>query len=94
MPIEFGEPQNAQFYIEKDGEFIPLGHISDVELTSDTDNAEQSELIKRLYSTEPIEIKCTFKNADGVSYFLKKGNDLYMRFPKKLRRKHKKKWMF
>lgn len=55
MPIEFGRLQDAQFYIEQDGELKPLGSLNEVELTTieedNTDNVQMRYLDTKPFST-------------------------------------------
>lgn len=88
MPIKFGEIDNAQFFVMQDGEYKPLGHISEVVLTAEPDT--ESEECKRYFSASPIEF--TFKstvNMKALYIFFITGNDLYIKFPKKLRRRRR-----
>ena len=87
MPIKFGEIENAQLFVEDNGEYKPLGYISEVELTAEED-AKCSERFAHYFSSAPIELTGkTTSNLRAFIIFATTGNDLYLRFPKKLRRK-------
>ena len=84
MPISFGQIQNAQFFVEDNGEYKPLNHISEVELTDPTPEQEYYAY----FSPEPIEFTAKItSNLRAFAIFIMTGNDLYLRFPKKLRRR-------
>lgn len=88
MPIKFGEIDNAQLYVMQDGEYKPLGHISEVELTSEPVNPTPDQEYHAYFSPEPIELEGKILcNPKAFYIFITTGNDLYLRFPKKLRRK-------
>lgn len=87
MPVKFGEIENAQFFVEDNGEYKPLVHISEVELTAGED-AKYSEEFAHCFSSVSIELTVkTASNLRAFMIFITTGNDLYLRFPKKLRRK-------
>ena len=80
MPIKFGKIESAQLFVMQDGEYKPLGHISEVELTS--------EPVNSTFSPGSIELEGKILcNPKAFYIFITTGNDLYLRFPKKLRRK-------
>ena len=94
MPIKLGEPIDAVIGIPKsDGgmEYKKLENItsiSDDTLTTD----ECAKMCENLYFqsktwTGSFEIKCP--NMLALYILLTTGNDLYLRFPKKLRRKRR-----
>ena len=88
MPIKWGKIENAQFYVEQDGEYKPLGHISEAELTSEPVNPTPDQEYHAYFSPEPIEFTAKItSNLRAWVIFITTGNDLYLRFPKKLRRK-------
>ena len=88
MPIKFGEIQNAQLFVEIDGEYKPLSHISEVELTSEPVNPTPDQEYLAYFSPEPIEFTAKItSNLRAWVIFITTGNDLYLRFPKKLRRR-------
>ena len=88
MPIKFGEIDNAQLYVMQDGEYKPLGHISEVELTSEPVNPTPDQEYHAFFSPGPIELTAkTTSNLRAFAIFITTGNDLYLRFPKKLRRR-------
>ena len=90
MPIKFGEIDNAQLFVMQDDEYKPLGHISEVELTSEPVNPTPNQEYLAYFSSEPIEftVKIT-SNLRAFAIFITTGNDLYLRFPKKLRRRRR-----
>ena len=88
MPIKWGKIDNAQLYVRQDGEYKPLGHISEVELTSEPVNPTPDQEYLAYFSPEPIEFTAKItSNLRAFAIFITTGNDLYLRFPKKLRRK-------
>ena len=71
-------------------EMMPLGSISEAELTTETDK-DDKELADRYLSAAPISGSLTFtpssmRKFDAFAYFAWTGNDLYLRFPKKMKR--------
>lgn len=89
MPIKFGEIQDAQLFVEDNEKYKPLGHLSEVELTVDED-AKCSEKYAHYFSSAPIEFTVkTTSDFRAFVIFATTGNDLYLRFPKKLRRKRR-----
>lgn len=89
MPIKWGKIENAQFYIEQDGEYKPIGHVSESDFQIGyEDDSEEHELWECYLSPKSLELTVQLKcNPRALYIFLKTGNDLYIRFPKKLRRK-------
>lgn len=88
MPIKFGEIKNALFFVEDNGEYKPLGHISEVELTTEPVNPTPEQEYYKYFSSDPIEFTAKItSNHKAWCIYIKTGNDLYLRFPKKLRRK-------
>lgn len=88
MPIKFGEIDNAQLYVMQDGEYKPLGHISECSLSVEPKNPTPEEEYRSFFSSEPIELEFKISwNPKAFYIFITTGNDLYLRFPKKLRRK-------
>ena len=84
MPLK--DLESSQFYFLDNGEYKPLGHIDDLELTlSATD--EQQEDYHKYFLNESIEIEMKICNVESLMIYLRTGNDLYLRFPKKLRRR-------
>ncbi len=72
------------------GEMIPLSSISEVELTAETDK-DDKELADRYLSSAPISgsfiiAPSSMRKFDAFAYFAWTGNDLYLRFPKKMKR--------
>ena len=90
MPIKIGEIENAQLYVMQDGEYKPLGYISEVELTSEPVNPTPNQEYLAYFSPGTIEftVKIT-SNLRAWVIFIETGNDLYLRFPKKLRRRRR-----
>lgn len=90
MPIKFGKIEDAQFFIEQDGEYQPLGHISEIELTTEPVNPTFEQEYFAYLSPDPIEFTAKItSNLKAWVIFIKTGNDLYFRFPKKLRRRRR-----
>lgn len=76
--------QSQLFYLD-DGEYKPLGFVDHVNLTIEDEEATCDE--NRFLSFEPMSLTIKCFNFRGLMIFIKTGNDLYLRFPKKLRRK-------
>ena len=90
MPIKFGNIENAQFFVQDNGEYKPLSYISEVELTIEPVNPTPEQEYYAYFSPEPIEFTAKItSNLRAFAIFVKTGNDLYLRFPKKLRRKRR-----
>lgn len=90
MPTNDGVIHNIQFFVKQDGEFIPLRHISEAELTADPVNPTPEQEYYAYFSSEPIEFTAKItSNLRAFAIFVKTGNDLYLRFPKKLRRRQR-----
>ena len=88
MPIKLGKIESAQLFVMQDGEYKPLGHISEVELTSEPVNPTPDQEYHAYFSPEPIEFTAKItSNFRAWVIFVTTGNDLYLRFPKKLRRR-------
>lgn len=88
MPIKFGEIDNAQLYVMQDGEYKPVGHISEVELNSEPVDPTPNQKYLTYFSPGPIELTAKIQNnLRAFAIFITTGNDLYLRFPKKLRRR-------
>lgn len=88
MPIKFGKIEKAQFFVMQDGEYKPLGNISECDLSIEPDNPSLEEEYYAYFSQDPIEFTAKMTgNIRAWVIFIKTGNDLYLRFPKKLRRK-------
>lgn len=88
MPIKFGKIDNAQFFVMQDGEYKPLGNISECDFSIEPNNPAPEQEYCAYFSQNPIEftVKMTC-NIRAWVIFIKTGNDLYLKFPKKLRRK-------
>ena len=85
MPIKFGKI-DSQLFIEDNGEYKPLGYVSDVELPAETNKCSDEYLT--YFKPDPIEIEAKItSNIRAWVIFIKTGNDLYLKFPKKLRRR-------
>lgn len=90
MPIKFGEIKNAEFFVENNGEYKPLNHISEVELTIEPVNPTPEQKYYSYFSPESIEFTAKItSNLEALVIYLKTGNDLYLKFPKKLRRRRR-----
>lgn len=90
MPIKFGKIDNAQFFVMQDGEYKPLGNISECDISIEPNNPTPEEEHYAYFSQDPIEFTVkTTSNLRAFMIFVTTGNDLYLRFPKKLRRKHR-----
>lgn len=90
MPIKFGKIKNALFFVEDNGEYKPLNHISEVELTSEPVNPTPDQEYLAHFSPGPIEFTAKItSNLRAWVIFITTGNDLYLRFPKKLRRRRR-----
>lgn len=88
MSIELGKIESAQLFVMQDGEYKPLGHISEVELTSEPVNPTPDQEYLAYFSPGSIEFTAkTTSNLRAFAIFITTGNDLYLRFPKKLRRR-------
>ena len=86
MPIRYRNLENVQFYVQQNGGYKPLGYISDAEISVDDDRYSKEYLA--YFSSEPIEFTGKIKgNLKAFTIFIMTGNDLYLRFPKKLRRR-------
>lgn len=89
MPIKFGQPLDAVIGIPKDDgsmEYMRLSSISSinaVELVDDPTDDLKFEMRRTWHGSFELESK----NPLALYYFFVHGNDLYLRFPKKLRRK-------
>lgn len=51
MPIKFGEIEKAQFFVLQDGEYKPLGNISECDLSIEP-TPEEEVLVKRFSSKD------------------------------------------
>lgn len=91
MPIKFGKIDNAQFFVMQDGEYKPLGSISECDFSIEPNNPALEQEYLAYFSPGPIELTAkTTNNLRAFAIFITTGNDLYLRFPKKLkRRKHR-----
>lgn len=71
------------------GKTYKLGKVDEVTLTSNEDNEIKLSDDRALISTEPITIQAVMDRTrlKAFEIFVLTGNDLYLRFPKKLRRK-------
>lgn len=87
MPIKFGEIEKAQFFVMQDGEYKPLGNISECDLSIEPTPEEEYHAY---FSQDPIEFTAKMTcNIRAWVIFIETGNDLYLRFPKKLRRRRR-----
>lgn len=89
MPIKFGQPLDVLIGTPKDDgsmEYMKLNGISSVSETELVDDPID-DFIFEMRSTWHGEFKLASKSPLALYYFFIHGNDLYLRFPKKLRRK-------
>ena len=90
MPIKFGEIDNAQLYVMQDGEYKSLGNISECDLSIEPVDPIHEEEYKSFFNSETIELEGKLLcNPKAFYIFITTGNDLYLRFPKKLRRRRR-----
>ena len=90
MPIKSGKIESAQLFVMQDGEYKPLGHVSEVELTSEPVNPTPDQEYLAYFSPGTIEFTAKItSNLRAWVIFIETGNDLYLRFPKKLRRRRR-----
>lgn len=90
MPIKFEELQNTQLFIEQNGEFKSLGSIPGSELIAEPLTPTPEQEYYAYFSSDPIEFTAKIAgNLRAWDIFIKTGNDLYLRFPKKLRRRRR-----
>lgn len=72
------------------GRRMKMGEIKEISITPNENDEIRLSDDRVLISSEPITIPVTILNKDRLkafSIFALTGNDLYLRFPKKLRRK-------
>lgn len=70
------------------GEYKKLESIESVELTPDTDcMTDEESIFLNPSNSMTWTLNVGLKNARAIWIWLNSGNDLYIRFPKKLRRK-------
>lgn len=85
--MEYRTNRNGIIYMSIDGEtFSPLGEVKGVELTCDPKYEE--EYVSCFYNTSgtlTIEGRLSL----GSRLFLRTGKELFMRFPKKIKRSRK-----
>lgn len=87
MPFKFSGLGKA--YVLVDGEYKELGSVIepfDLELSQ---NNEDAPVERYLSSFKPMEFTAKISNLKGLMIYLQTGNDLYLRFPKKLRRRRR-----
>lgn len=88
MPIKMDLSSIRMAVLDENGEYKNINlisHIDEVDLTPDSiDNTK-----RYIRTTEPMEFTATLRNPEGFRVWLLTGNDLYMRFPKKLRRRRR-----
>lgn len=74
------------------GRRVKMEGLKEVTLTPDENNEIRFSDDRALITSEPITIPVTILNKDRLkafSIFVLTGNDLYLRFPKKLRRRRR-----
>ena len=88
MPIKMDLSDIRMAVLDENGEYkniALLGHIDEVDLTPE--NVDETK--RYIRTGEPMEFTATLRNPDGFRIWLLTGNDLYMKFPKKLRRRRR-----
>lgn len=79
------------FYIQtSEGNYTNLGYVSDVELKDET--SIYPDVFKSMDVFKDLELKFNpipCHNPEAMWVFFTTGNDLYLRFPKKLRRRRR-----
>lgn len=79
------------FYIQSsEGNYINVGHVSDVELKDETSiypDVLRSMDVFKAWELKFNPIPCY--KCEAMRVFFTTGNDLYLRFPKKLRRRRR-----
>lgn len=74
------------------GKLMKMGEIKEISLTPDENDEIRLSDDRVLISSEPVTIPVKILNKDQLkafSIFALTGNDLYLRFPKKLRRRRR-----
>lgn len=74
------------------GRRVKMGGLKEVTLTPDENDEIRLSDDRVLITSEPLTIQATILNKDRLkafSIFVLTGNDLYLRFPKKLRRRRR-----
>lgn len=87
MPMKMDLSDIRIAVLDENGEYKDLDrldHIEEVDLTPE--NVGDIKPYARM-SHGPLEFTATIRNPEGFRIWLLTGNDLYMRFPKKLRRR-------
>lgn len=91
MPIVFGKPLDDVFIKGVDDDtYRKLGKVESIELQPNEKGEVWLSDDSALISTEPLTFSFRVLNKNGLlafTIFALTGNDLYLRFPKKLRRK-------
>ena len=82
---------NSCYFLKPEtGEYLPVGGITEI---TDVELIDEGTLLPNLYQpvdTFSFEFTPNFKcKLDAVQIFLTTGNDLYLKFPKKLRRRRR-----
>lgn len=75
-----------------DGTYHKLGKVESIEMQPNEKGEIRLSDDRVLITREPLTFSCTILNKSGLSafaIFALTGNDLYLKFPKKLRRKKK-----
>ena len=91
MPIKLGQPLGDVFISSiNDGTYHKLGKVESIELQPNEKDEIWLSEDTALISREPLTFSCRVLNKNGLrafAIFALTGNDLYLKFPKKLRRK-------
>ncbi len=91
MPIKLGQPLGDVFISSiGDDTYHKLGKVESMEFQPNEKGEIRLSDDTALISSEPLTFSCTVLNKNGLlafTIFALTGNDLYLRFPKKLRRK-------
>lgn len=97
MPIKFGQPLCDVFISSIDDDtYHKFGKVKSIELQPNEKGEIRLSDDRALITSEPLTLSFTVLNKNGLrafTIFALTGNDLYLRFPKKLRRKRRnKRW--
>ena len=91
MPIKFGISDDIpdKLFILDNGEYKELGNIKEVEMLTDSPT-ESEEFVNLFYSPQTkITGKMLLQNFEAFQIYITTGNNLYLKFPKKLRRRRR-----
>lgn len=90
MPPKVNVIPGAVYIQSSKGNYTNLGYVSDVELKDETSiypNVLRSMDVFKAWELKFNPISCY--NPEAMWVFFTTGNDLYLRFPKKLRRRRR-----